>query len=735
MPSFSSSPHLLIVATILVLFMAIVNSGLFDLDLKKDIVCALRRPNSINMSLETDSLLPSSQPPSSASLSRLTPELSSLDPSSLSREPAKYSSGHVVLSNLAREADTVRGSLRDNVVTTRIPRCSGPRGIVIFVLSNASSSLQDQLDSALATAMQLRPLATDIPIVILTDAPEILARTVAPPFDCIQAVLPLHVASNAGVHSVVWLSLWHLAVLPFGTTLVLPHGTAICAQLAVIWTMLDDVDLLVTFTGGTTSKPALNAGLFALKAGPGIDVLVSNLRRLLLIGDAKTALFYAVTVTLSMPDFRAALLPSFMTFQTSYSSPAVSQSLVMSGNIMFSEPPAKTSTFSQLKARCDWLKAADHQPLIYFWNATARSAGTVTAVTCHASGLHCDGFGLNWMADAGKPIPFPSAITPSQVQLAVRAHSAGLSYGVTFFGYSSNAAKVHGYIAEIEAAAWGVKRYNPGLSIALFTNAPLLPRPPFDHVVRIADADTVPPPSLHRRGSGWNILTRVRYHARSPYNLSLQMDTDRLACRDLSRVFHLLADGWDFLSTSAGSLPTMDHGVIGMRKSPALLALLQMWGDRMVERHDEGRDEQAALVDVRDKVPGLRMGFLSPSWQAKYYPANNTAGEKCVSDRSLCRYQHTLVVEPGLPFLWSGGTTSLAGQEGTCAFLSTGVDRKRLYLWDAEGNISHRAVFSSDECNAITGNLCHHTELFWGPYPEVSTVSDYMEKHFHPRSV
>ena len=196
---------------------------------------------------------------------------------------------------------------------------------------------------------------------------------------------------------------------------------------------------------------------------------------------------------------------------------------------------------------------------------------------------------------AGLPSGDVSDATPSRGDsLASKAaqHSLerlqNISFGITYFGYSSNLVRVRKYINDITVSAWGLKQHNPNVSVALFTNANISVSPPFDHVIRIADEDISPPITVYRRGADWNILTRVRYHEKSPYNLTLQIDSDRTVCASLSRIFELLAGGWDLLSTSGGSLPTMDHGILGFQNRPAVHELLRAWVTRMIKRRDDG---------------------------------------------------------------------------------------------------------------------------------------------------
>ena len=123
------------------------------------------------------------------------------------------------------------------------------------------------------------------------------------------------------------------------------------------------------------------------------------------------------------------------------------------------------------------------------------------------------------------------------------------------------------------------------------------------------------------------------------------------------------------------------------------------------------------------------MGFLDPAYQVKLMPTNNGGGERCVRNPSACQHMHTLVVRgPVRVFAYEAHT--LDAQDKLCRQLN-GALGPRMFVFS---NVDHTttAVYSQDECAAVTRGQCGHTELTWQPYDEVLPVKDYLAAHFHP---
>jgi hypothetical protein len=286
----------------------------------------------------------------------------------------------------------------------------------------------------------------------------------------------------------------------------------------------------------------------------------------------------------------------------------------------------------------------------------------------------------------------------------------GRSYGVSFFGYSTDPARLTRYIKDVEKTAWGLKMFNPRIKAVLFTNQDMAPMAPFDNVVRMRDEDIKP--ACCKRNESWNILARVQYHKHSPYDLTVQIDSDRVVYDDITHIFELLAGNWDVLGVSGGNLPDADLGVLGYKKGPKVLALLSAWAEKMKEFKHEGVDDQFSFTRVRNRIPGLEMGFLNPSWQMKYSPPKPLSHAVCNQHvMSVCNVTYTMVIN-GPVKIAAGSYTSLDALHARAHELNRDADVPRMYIRDMLEN-KYIQVLSQDECDTATRGQCKHPELDW----------------------
>ena len=609
------------------------------------------------------------------------------------------------------------------VIADKVNACSQfENGVVLFLLHNTSMPVSRQLQSLALIVSSLALVRSDVAIALITDVTfSADTNTFVKSLTCIinvahETTQRLRTPQKSStLPSVDWAALWLLGWSPFASSLALQGGVAACADIATIWPMLLDFDLLLSPRGSEFSSEMYSTSVIAFRKGQRLETMLRTLSLLLPGTGAKAALYYSAQQAVADDSlFRVGSLATswLIGFNSGFNKNSRAQSLISPpGHVFFVdiEPPSSSAASS----RCSWLNADNvrNSTRMIAYDGNKASAGGapmfMSSSECVSDGRFvCSGPGMNWT----------SSSRPFRIFVAMPgapARYGDLSAGVAFFGYSTDYNRTLRYVAAIRQSAWSVKTKNPSLPIALFTNIDLAPSPPFSHVVRIADGDVELPPRVDRRGGGWNILTRVRYHDRSPFNLTVQIDSDRIVCGSLAPLFEHLASGWDFLSTSAGSFPLMDHGVIAMRAGPRLIILLHAWARRIIERGDEGRDEQQALVDVRDKIPGLKIGFAPPTWQAKYTPANNMGGEECLADtsHSRCSIMHTLVLH-GYIHIYSADPTTLDGSDGICRWANTAAPRPRVFVHDKLSG-EYVTVFSKEECDRVTRNQCNHSELNW----------------------
>jgi len=171
-----------------------------------------------------------------------------------------------------------------------------------------------------------------------------------------------------------------------------------------------------------------------------------------------------------------------------------------------------------------------------------------------------------------------------------------------------------------QASAQSIRRANPELSLALFTDANGLADPrtrsTFDGISRIANP--------HRR-------SKVDHLAATPFERTLYLDADTRVYAALAPVFALL-DRFDVALAHAharerestnepwrkeipASFPQFNGGVILYRSSAPVLALLESWREAF---HTAGfRKDQVTLRELLWESD-LRIATLPPEYNVRY---------------------------------------------------------------------------------------------------------------------
>jgi hypothetical protein len=131
----------------------------------------------------------------------------------------------------------------------------------------------------------------------------------------------------------------------------------------------------------------------------------------------------------------------------------------------------------------------------------------------------------------------------------------------------------HRYVAEAVESLVTLRRTNPGLPAALVTDA-VSPPGDWEQVMPLADPTHSFRDKLHMR--------------RSPWELTLFLDTDIYVAANIGLLFDLLADfdiishqlfeGHDYeLEGVPDAFPEFNTGVIGFRRSPEVQAFFDSW--------------------------------------------------------------------------------------------------------------------------------------------------------------
>ena len=150
------------------------------------------------------------------------------------------------------------------------------------------------------------------------------------------------------------------------------------------------------------------------------------------------------------------------------------------------------------------------------------------------------------------------------------------------------ATKLDRYVEEAFLSAHSVKRFAPNLSITLFTDRPAHPLCAlglFDRIETVASATGF--------GSAWaeGQLSRIDCLSRSPYSLTLQLDTDtRVQSTDLETVFEQLGTTEIAMVEEAADVSLsrawtgrrmFNVGFILYRMTPGVLRCLDAWATRV----------------------------------------------------------------------------------------------------------------------------------------------------------
>jgi len=175
-------------------------------------------------------------------------------------------------------------------------------------------------------------------------------------------------------------------------------------------------------------------------------------------------------------------------------------------------------------------------------------------------------------------------------------------------------------VGAARASAASVRRTNPKLPVALFTNAESLEDPSlrgaFDGIASVANP--------HRR-------SKVDCLSATPFERTLYLDADIRVYADLSEVFALL-ERFDIALAHAhsrnrerntapwrielpGAFPQLNGGVIAYRASSSVLELLGGWRDAF---HSAGFHKDQVTLRELLWLSDLRIATLPPEYNVRY---------------------------------------------------------------------------------------------------------------------
>lgn len=228
-----------------------------------------------------------------------------------------------------------------------------------------------------------------------------------------------------------------------------------------------------------------------------------------------------------------------------------------------------------------------------------------------------------------------------------------------------------------------------------------------DQVISIADIDIIDSPHDALGRQWW---TRALYLSKSPYLYTIQLDSDRTVCGDISPIFQLL-QYYDFLGVSAGILPAFDNGVMAWAKRPMIDSLWERWKEEL-SKSGPTLNDQPPLARAFDALPGIRVGALSPIYQGKLIPAQGELWGQAKASRTLVLHGEAKIV---------------AGGSDYCQLMNKNTSRPRIFLQNFRAEYS--LVFSQEECNKHLRNTCDFPEIDWDldfkVMPRTTYISSY----------
>jgi hypothetical protein len=221
-------------------------------------------------------------------------------------------------------------------------------------------------------------------------------------------------------------------------------------------------------------------------------------------------------------------------------------------------------------------------------------------------------------------------ISEMDALLAANAKLPRSGVGIIYFVYFGDDQRKAGetFIYLAKASAQTYRKRSPSLQIAIATTHPdMVPNDgSFTHVFLI-------PKEVLFAGRQW--LTRVYSLALTPFELTLAVDSDTLACGDLTEpLMQLLAADSVDLAASGHHPPNVlvdwfpDAGVILYRWTPGFRALRVEWLVEQIklERHSESKDDQGTLQRAvyrmhRSGDRYARVGRLTTAMSCRLRPA------------------------------------------------------------------------------------------------------------------
>jgi hypothetical protein len=272
-----------------------------------------------------------------------------------------------------------------------------------------------------------------------------------------------------------------------------------------------------------------------------------------------------------------------------------------------------------------------------------------------------------------------------------------LQYGILYFAYHIDRNRTNDIMANVVTSIKGLRLHNPCVQVAVASNH-ILGQPSelrswgINDTLLIDNDDILEGPDSKHGRQWW---TRTVYLAKTPYNYTIQLDSDRCVCGNIQEMFHHL-ESYDFIGVSAGILPNLDNGVMAWRTSAKTDMLFEKWKEGLLKQGKTGND-QPSLAWALDALPDVKAGVMNPSFQVKYIPAIGEAWGRAAASRTLVLH---------------GPAKIVAGAQNFCDLLNAGSKWPRILLQTHKKQ--RFLAFSQAECDDYMNGTCGFKELDWG---------------------
>lgn len=285
-------------------------------------------------------------------------------------------------------------------------------------------------------------------------------------------------------------------------------------------------------------------------------------------------------------------------------------------------------------------------------------------------------------------------------------------YGVLYFAYHIDPARTKKIMANVVESIKSLRKHNSCVNVAVASNHPIgssneMQSWGINNTILIHPDDIIEGPE-EKQGRQW--WTRTKYLSKSPFNYTIQLDSDRTVCGDISDLFKQL-ESYEFIGVSVGILPNLDNGVMAWKKSADFDSLIEAWKEEFSKQGRTGCD-QPPLTKALDSLPGLKAGVMNPTFQAKYIPAMGEMWGSAAASRTLVLH---------------GPAKIVAGNESFCDFMNEGSTRARIALQDYDGQ--HKIAYSQEECETYLNGKCGSKELEWNLDFNIISRSLYLKSY------